>query len=243
MNDVKVDVRIMACRERRPLVLEMLKKLNMDERIVVWAGKEDDNAMKTARKAWLSSVEEDVTHRLVLQDDLLLCDGFMNYVEQIAKKYPNQIINLYNSRIKFEDRKLNTPYIKISGYGIYGQAIMMKIDYIGRMFYLIDKYLGEDYPHDDCAIGVFAGIKKIDVLSTIPSLLQHLCPTESLLKFNDRRKVSKVWMGEQIGEEWLNFESDEINISKSIPNNLYLKDKEKEKLINRMIRAKKKEAK
>ena len=238
MNEIKVDVRIMACRERKHLVDDMLKKLNMNEDIVIWADEEDNNAMKTARKTWLSHVGNGVTHRLVLQDDLLLCNGFYDYVVRIASKHPNEIINLYNSRIQFEDRKLDTPYIRINGYGIYGQAIMMRVDYIKKMFEQIDSVLGKNYPHDDCAIGVFAGLNKIDVISTIPSLVQHLCPTESLLKFNDRRKISKVWTDEDIEKSLLNLESYLINESKYIPNNLYLKDKEKEKLINMMIRKK-----
>ena len=92
-----IDIKIMAHPSRRNNVLSILKQLNMDESIVVYDDRPNGgDALYTSRKAWLSPMPVDKTHRLVLQDDILLCDNFINIVHDIIRTLPDKVISLFN---------------------------------------------------------------------------------------------------------------------------------------------------
>ena len=180
---------------REKYILSMLENLGLSEDIVFYdIERENKNAMANAKKAWLA--ETNKSHICVMQDDIELCVGFKEIVEECSERFPNAIFSFYNSRLTFEDKKEETPYIQIIGSGMYGQCIMMPADLAKLCFYWSDKNFGKDYPHDDTAIGFFAEINKIPVMSTIPCIVQHLGHNDSELGYNNKNKVSKVYMKE-----------------------------------------------
>jgi hypothetical protein len=203
-----ISVKIMATPKRTKYLSSMLKSLKLDKSIVVFDDrKKGGDAMYNARRCWLSPLEHNqVTHRLVLQDDLELVDNFLDIVKQALDSFPDAIWSLYSSRIYYEDRESDdTPYLSIKGNGVHGQAIIIPVKYIKDCFNWIDETLGFDYPHDDCAIGTYANVKNIPVYTTIPSLVQHLAPNESALKYNNKNKISKVYEGKDVSHiDWTN---------------------------------------
>lgn len=48
----------------------------------------------TAKKAWFSDLESDVTHRICLQDDVDISDNFIEVVTKIIDSKPDAIITL-----------------------------------------------------------------------------------------------------------------------------------------------------
>jgi hypothetical protein len=216
----KVDVRIMGVPQRMGFIRDMLKQLESDQSIVAFDDRPKGGCgMYTARKCWLAPVPEGVTHRLVLQDDLDLCDGFKEIVEQIVGTWPKAFITLFSALVRFEHKKIQSPYVLVPGSSCYGPAIVLPVEQVSECFAWIDKHLGLEYPHDDRAISEFAIMHRIPIITTIPSTVQHLAPTASLLGYNNKRKVSKVWRGRSgcIGENW---ESARYSIGPTHPNNL-----------------------
>ena len=234
---VKVDIKIMGCHKRDEYIKAMLEKLGLDESIVCYDDRDGKgDAMYTARKAWLAPIPYGVTHRLVLQDDCLLCNDFVDIVHKIVEQYPNVFFSLLNTRVNPEDKKIDSPYIQIVGERMYGQAIIMPVKHIQKMFDWIDR-LEKGYRHDDTAIGTYASVNGIKVLSTIPSLLQHLCPTDSLLGYNNEKKVSRVWIGEDLSH--IDWTKRGLNKSIYMVNLLGLKDKYKDDFVKEQIRERK----
>lgn len=196
----KADIKIMAVKPRRPYVLKTLDKLGLDEATTVIYDDRPSGGgtLYTARKCWEAPAKEGITHRVVLQDDLLLCNDFQGILNRIVNAQPELIFSLYCSRVKPEDMHPETPYMIIKGTNAWGQGMLMPLHHVKPMFEFSDRELGEDFPFDDGVYIWYARAKKIPIATTIPGTIQHLCPTESTLGYNDKRKVSKVWYGENI---------------------------------------------
>ena len=205
----------MAVRERREkYILPMLKVLNLSEDIVFYdKPRKKKIAMQNAKRTWLSKTSS--THVCVLQDDLQLCDNFVQIVNKCSEKFPRAIFSFYQPRLRWEDKGKDTPYIRITSCGMYGQAIMMPANMIPLVFYWGDKNYGSDYPHDDTVIGFFASVNEVPVMATIPCLVQHLGHNASALGYNNKNKVSKVFDEKPDLEQ---FDAETYIRSKSIPN-------------------------
>lgn len=214
---MKVEYRIMAVRERREkYILPMLQQLKMSEDIVFYdipRDKKNRNAMQNAKRTWLAPTEADFV--CVLQDDLELCNNFTEIVSKCAESFPTSIFSFYQPRLKWEDKSPETPYIRIMGSGMYGQAIMIPSKMIPLVFYWGDENFGADYKHDDTVIGFFASTNEIPVMATIPCIVQHLGHSESSLGYNNKNKVSKVY---QKDIDTAQFDTNKFIKSKHIPN-------------------------
>jgi hypothetical protein len=221
---MKIDIRIMACPGREGMIIDMLNQLNLGLGIVTFDDRPGGgDPLYTARATWTVPVPKGVTHRAVLQDDLELCDDFAGILEQAVSAFPRSVFSLYSARVRMEHRQKGaSPYLEIpGGGGCYGQAIVMPVSLIAPCFEWIDSTLGAGYNHSDTAISEFCNQHSVQVLTTIPSLVQHLAPTASKLGYNNKRKVSKVWRGRAIANEgWSNAT---FKLGPRLPNNLYLK--------------------
>lgn len=215
--EYKVDVKIMAVKPRRKIVLSMLEKLGLsEEETVIYDDRpHGGGTLYTCRKCWEAPVPEGVTHRLVLQDDVLLCDNFLEIMNRIVNTHPEFIFTLYCPRLRFEDAIPNSPYIIIKGCNTWGPGNMMPVSYIKPIFDFVDAELGHDFPFDDGIYSWWAQREKVYIASTIPSTVQHLCPTESTLGYNNKSKVSKVWAGNDLSG--VNWSSRTFAFSKSMP--------------------------
>ena len=216
-----IEIRIMAVRERREkYILPMLKQLGMSEDIVFYdePGKKKI-AMRNARKTWLAPTQSEYV--CVLQDDIQLCNNFVEILNKCACNFPHSIFSFFQPRLRWEDKDSETPYIKITGCGMYGPAILMPAYMIKDIFYWGDKVYGEDFKHDDTVIGFFAKVHNIPVMSTIPCLIQHLGHNDSILGYNNKNKVSKVFC---VDIDLAQFDTKKYKKSKSIPNTVFLPD-------------------
>lgn len=214
---MSIEFRIMGVKARREqYILPMLKSLNMSEDIVFYdidRDKKNRNAMQNAKRTWLAPTKADFI--CVLQDDLELCNGFVEAVNKCAENFPTSIFSFYQPRLKPEDANSETPYVKIIGCGMYGQAIMIPSKLVPLVFYWGDKNFGQDYPHDDTVIGFFAKINNISVMATNPCLVQHLGHSSSQLGYNNKNKISKVYQ-KYIDLDFFN--TNKFVKSKLIPN-------------------------
>lgn len=209
-----VEFRIMGVPQRREkYILPMLEQLKLAEDIVSYDFLLEKNPMKSAKRAWLKKTTAD--HICVLQDDILLCDNFKEIVEKCANNFPSSVFSFYNPRLSEDDFSAITPYRKVTGCGMYGPAIMMPAKMVPLVFYWGDKVYGQDFKHDDTVIGFFCSVNGIDVMTTVPAIIQHLGHSESMLGYNNKRKISKVFCKEP---DVNFFDTKQFIRTKNIPN-------------------------
>lgn len=172
----KVDIRIMAHPSRKSTVIEILKELNLPEEVVSWDDRENGgDAMYTARKAWQFPIPEGCTHRLVLQDDIEVCNSLCEIIESIAICHPDEIVTLFHCETYSSDKR----YEEISK--IYGCGIMIPVKLLDDLWYFVDNEIdkwianaNEIAKIDTNCILAWSIIKKIPKITTVPSLLQHI---------------------------------------------------------------------
>ena len=172
---MKADIRIIGVHARDEMIFHTLGRLGLSKDIVSYDDRPNGGAcLYTARKAWLSPVEDGITHRIVLADDAYVCNRFEDICNQIINAHPNKVISCfpfdYQRKSDYIDG-LNTPYVRT--HLAAGMGIIMPVKYIEDCFQWIEKNLEPDAP-DDCAISLYCGNHGIDIITTIPPTIQHI---------------------------------------------------------------------
>lgn len=172
------DIRIMAHPSRRENVLRMLSKLDMDEDIVSWDDRPNGgDAIYTAEKAWLSPAEPGITHRVVLQDDIELCDKFLCAVGKIIRDLPDACVSLYNGLPADLRADKTNPYIQVNE--VCGPGIILPMKYVQDCWAWIARQPdGPDRWHDDRMILRYCQHRGVPIYSTVPLTIQHIGDTE-----------------------------------------------------------------
>lgn len=225
----KCDVKIMAVKPRREMVLRMCEQLGLEEKdTVIYDDRPQGGGPQyTRKKCWFAPIPEGVTHRVVLQDDLEVCDNFVEIVNEIVNVHPEFIFSLFCSRMRYEYALPNSPYVVIKGCNAWGQGIMMPLKFVKPLYDFVDTELCPDFPRDDGIYAWWAQKEKMHILTTVPSTIQHLCPKDSTIGFNDARKISKVWRGRDLSD--VNWKANSFSFSPSMPIEVTL-EQQKERL-------------
>lgn len=205
---------IIGVHERDALILEMLKQ--SPSASVFYDTVKGKNCLARFLKVLNQEDVKNYSHICVMQDDLELCDNFEEIVKIMCEQFPNAIFSPYNSRMKYEFKKTSSPYILVKG-SCYGQCIIVPTKYIEMINKWVERRCPEGYPHDDVAIGEFANDNNIKMFATIPSIIQHKEPCNSMLKYNNKNKISKVYEGKIAPSlvNWLDKEYSITNIGNS----------------------------
>ena len=173
-----ISIKIVGVREREYMIDEMNRQLQLSAGDIIYDERPGGGyAFPMLKKAWLDPYAEEETHRVVLNDDLELCDDFINICNQIAKAQPNSIVSFFSTYFNSsycdqEIQKLQTPYVR-HDVGIYGCAIMMPKDVaIECMEFTSMNY--PDIKFESRAFTQFAREKDIPIITTLPCLVQHI---------------------------------------------------------------------
>ena len=212
------DIKIMATRARAENVMNLCYDLglNIKEDVFFDDRSEPKGAMYTARKTWNLPIKEGITHRCVLQDDVAVCGDFYEAIQKLTRLYPDVIYSLYCSRRALQYYNWPT-MLDVKGCGVYGQAIIVPVKYIKSIFEWVDS-INPNYPHDDTAIGEYAKYHGIKVYTPVPNLVQHLCPNDSILGYNNKNKISKCYHGGNVLRfDWDVAPLESITINNSVP--------------------------
>lgn len=207
----KYDIRIMAHPSRRDNVLKILSQLKMDESIVIYddRGLDKADALYTAKKAWLSPITDPlVTHRIVLQDDILLADNFKNKCTDIVNTVSDSPIMLFDTYFDNEMdivKNRNSVYFSVNDISTT-QAIIMPVTDISPCFNYIDDILNKncDCLHDDIMIGKYFRSIRRQIYAIVPNLVQHIGSLNSLIKINGyeyfytQERISKTFLSHPI---------------------------------------------
>ena len=220
----KCDIKIMASPKRYAYVLNMCMVLILDIAKDVFF---DDrpiggNAAYTSEKTWNLPFEDGVTHRCVLQDDLLICKKFEDFVNQIVNQKPNAVFSLFcpqSKMVDYMDRYGIPQLVKNKRGGVWGQAVIIPRFIVHDIYTWGNKIAKENNAavfHDDVLIGEYAVDHGIDVYIPIPNPIQHLAPVSSLLGFNNKNKTSKVFDMDAGKLNWSKCSESSISIPNSV---------------------------
>lgn len=188
------DIRIMAHPSRKEYVSFLLSKLNMSEDIVIYDDRPNGgDAIYTSEKAWRSPVtDQNVTHRVVLQDDVLLSDNFLEKLNDIVNTVPDKPISLFNLFIDELPEYRYKSCCYFITHEICGPAILMPIEQIQPCWDWINSQKGtSNYcKDDDIMITKYFEAQQITAYTTIPSLVQHISDSvhQSLIKHDGDRQ-------------------------------------------------------
>lgn len=241
----KLDIKLMGVKKRRALMLETLSRTGLDPSCIVFDDRGESgggNCWYTAKKAWLAPLPEGTTHRLVLQDDALVCNDFVETVNKIVETFPDVAWALNGGVwLKESMRKTESPYINLRGAKCSGEAIIFPVEHIKPMIEWSDSIFGEEYIHDMTRYGYYCAYHKIRMFGTIPSLVDHLQVDSFIPHHNRRDRVCKTWIGENLGEQdWGN---KDYNESPVILSNIWLpKNDERWEKVNEIVRISKENA-
>lgn len=196
-NSVNVEIRIMGIKSRQDNIKKLQKKLSISDDNVVYANESIRNPYDTCKRAFTKEPSsEDITHILVIQDDIEVCNKFESIVETIVSQFPEAIWNFFNN--KFNDRtEYNYFYFTKDYEPIFScQAVCMPVDFAQRCFAWCDKNL-DDFSRfsDDGSIKLFALTNKIRMIGTTVPLVQHLVDKYPSTLGNGKSKelVSKLY--------------------------------------------------
>lgn len=163
-----IDIRIFTVPEREEMAQKNQEILGVpDDHVVI--DKNHEGALPTARKAW--SIKTDSPFVMVMNDDVELCNDFMKYCEKIITLHPDDVISLFSYKLRkrksVRQRARRTPYVRTNE--VMGQAVIMKKEYIEPCL----AYWKDDFS-DDVNISRWANDNKIPILTTLPTIIQHI---------------------------------------------------------------------
>lgn len=150
-----------------------------------------NNIWDTCRRAWLSQVSVGAEYTLVLQDDVILCKDFRKKAEAFieAKEKEGDFVfsffagQMLAQRIKMA-RVAKQDFV-ISGM-IYNEvALCMKTEYIPAMV----KWSDDREATTDQEIGRWATMRRLKIMYSVPSLVDHRAELESIYRKNYNKPI------------------------------------------------------
>lgn len=211
------DIKIMGVESRMKNIIKTKKALHLTDRDIVI-----DKKMRMS--PFLSSLDvlglpEDinVTHRLILQDDILLATNFIEFINMLVNIAPDAIFSLYS----FTGYKPYRKEAKIlrTGGKIWGPATIIPIKYRDTLFSLAEA-VRSDYIHDDGFYSYYAKKNGIEVLTTCPNVVQ-LENNGSF--FNHRFTKTRTFVEDPLALNWILDKEDSLCCPCSIKDNDILK--------------------
>ncbi len=205
---MKIAYRIMACRQRQMIVEREIAAL-AGEDVKVFYDDRPDSERKgtyyTQLKCIYDAISGEYSHLCILQDDLKLVNDFGACMNELAKRHPEKLWTLFCPRLKAEDASFEEPYAILKPANTWGPGNMIPMDMLRKIMTFREERL-PNYIYDDGLYFMYCLDKGIPCYTTRVALLQHLCPTASMLGYNSKRKVSKVWKGADVHDK-INWDS------------------------------------
>ena len=172
---MNLDIHIYGVHARDNMIAATATKLGLESDYIHYDDRPNGGLMMyTAKKAWLAPVPNGVTHRIALADDVEVCDGFIDIAKEIALAHPRSIVSFFPYDFMARNpaiEGLDTPYL--ISHILSGCAIMMPVEYIETCFAYV-KHRYNDVCADDEGIQAWAKDAGVQIITTIPALVQHI---------------------------------------------------------------------
>ena len=191
---VRLSIAIMAVPERKEIVYSLIKQLGRNVPIA-W---DDDyqGIWWNCQRAW-KMVKGGATHHLILQDDALVCDNFIESAERAISYRPHDFVGFYaNHQICTKASEKGDSWVNIEG-GVWGQAQMLPVSEIGHFLSWCESHIDSSYKHDDDRLATYLSASKMRQYQTVPSLVNHGSPDTSTTNHSAThlkvRRVARVF--------------------------------------------------
>ena len=222
-----LDVKIMGVKSRMAYILRLADRLGIGHENIVLDDRGQNgggSAWYNAKRAWGKPLDG-ASHRMVIQDDVIVCNDFLNICGKIINQFPDAAFAFScGAWIKPEMRKGESPYVRLKGCCISAQAIILPANHIYDMISWSDDLFGQEYKHDDGRIGWYLAYHGIPTYTVIPSLVDHLQIDSVIPHHNRKDRFCRAWIGEDIGQQdWANTDA---TISAYRPCNMWLNKKD-----------------
>jgi hypothetical protein len=135
--------------------------------------------LRTAKRAW-AACPDDATHHLVLQDDLVLADGFAAHLEAVVRRRPQHGIALYvnrnsprNSYLFRRAAAVGARFAPVSSFEYTPTLGFVLPAGQARRLAAYLQTIPDEWRDDDEAVTVFCRDRGIPVVAAVPSLIEH----------------------------------------------------------------------
>lgn len=175
---MSVDFKIIAVRERQTMAETLRDTLGLTDEDIVYDDRPDGgNPLVPTKAAWLKPHSADVTHRVVLNEDVQVCERFKEICNQMVQSHPDCAFSLFTMELDGEIHdefinSLDTPYID-HNWALWGCAILMPLSIVEECFEYISINFDENV-HESYGILSFLKHKGIPILTSIPVTVQHI---------------------------------------------------------------------
>ena len=200
-SNLNYSIFIEGVRSRDDNIKVLLDALKLSSNNVIY----DDNK-EGPLKSLITGLSKfnNCTHNIILQDDCLLCNNFISICEQMIQTHPDKVIGLFP--YDFLDEKV-LPLESDSPY--YGLKILSGVGIIFPSKYSKDfiEYAKEkgDPWKDDMSLRDFCLDFNIEMLQTIPAIIQHIGDVPVIDKSNPYGiRRSKYFQENPIDIDWKN---------------------------------------
>jgi hypothetical protein len=148
-----------------------------------------------AKAAWQFVASTSATHGLVIQDDAIPCTDFLKGVRQAISERPDDPICYWSMRrnIISRARDQGSSWFT-SADAVMGIALSMPVPMISDFLCWQAQHVDPALPDDDrrlCLYLVYGAKRRL--WTTVPSLVEHAAPSESLLGNGNSRRVATWW--------------------------------------------------
>lgn len=125
-------------------------------------------------------------YHLILEDDIRLCNNFLETVNRIAGLFPNNPVSFFNMRYR---KNINTKtkrsgQLYFSGYGVTGQAILYPEHCALSFLKWNSANIIDDSKHISCDARrwFWASVSGTRIIVTQPNLVEHELPCETTIR-------------------------------------------------------------
>ncbi len=214
---MKCDFKIMGVEKRVENIKQTINALNLSMDDVFIDKDMRMNPFWSSLDVLRMPVKKGITHRCILQDDIILANNFSDFVNKLIAIAPDAIYSLYS----FTGYKPYRKEAKIlrTGGKIWGPAVIIPLKYLGGILALA-KSVKEDYIHDDGFYSYFANKNNIEILTTCPNAIQLANGTSF---FNHRFTKTRTFTKNPLIYEWILDKEDSLHVHQNIKDSEILK--------------------
>jgi hypothetical protein len=195
--------------KRKQKVTDMVKELGKVEVVEAVKGR---GVWDTARRAWAGGAPDE-THRVVLQDDVILCGRFIESVLSTIEAIPAGILNYYSQHecnVQMAVKDSRAWYTSITPYG---PAVCMPrpvaLDFVSWADRHEGRLTSMAKMSDDARIEAYCKVRKSPVFISVPSLVEH-DGEDSLWKNREAPRRAVLWAGKDFDPSSINWHSGNI---------------------------------
>lgn len=171
-----VEIRIRTCPARAEMAEKLRNELGLPETSVFTDDRENGGNPLYMWFKMTENIPEDATHICLLDDDVEVSTGFKQIVEQMTAAHSQCAFSLFTTDLNsgyFDDfiSNLETPYVTCSK--LFGCAVILPVSILEECFNWIGTDCNLETAHDGHDLQEYLEQKGIQILTTIPGVVQH----------------------------------------------------------------------